>query len=75
MWHTGTSLQPQCGQQLPHDSHPALPQHVASSAIAAVGACPKKGTLHSKASPVIGKKYFVIVIFSYGKFWIIELGR
>jgi hypothetical protein len=68
-------LQPQCGQQSQHDSHPALPPHVALSAITAVGACPKKGTLHSKATPVIRKKYFVIAMFSYGNLWIIELGR
>jgi hypothetical protein len=75
MWHSGTSAQPQCGQQLQHDAHGVLPGHVASSAIAAVGTCPKKGTLHSTASPAIRKKYFRIVIFSYGKLWIIELGR
>jgi hypothetical protein len=74
-WHTRTSLQPQCGQQSQHDSHPAAPQHVALSAIAAVGACPKRGTLHSKAMPVIRKKYFVIAMFSYGNLWIIEWGR
>ena len=46
-WQTGTSLQPQCGQQLPLDAHPALPQHVASSAIAAVGLALRTG--HSTA--------------------------
>jgi hypothetical protein len=68
-------LQPQCGQQLQDASHPALPQHVALSAVAAAVDCPKQGKLHSKASPVISKKYLVMVIFSYGKLWIIELGR
>jgi hypothetical protein len=56
MWHSGTSLQPQCGQQW---------QHVASPAIAAVGACPANGTPPSKARAMIGKKDFVMFIFPY----------
>ena len=75
MWHTGTSLQPQCGQQLQHDSQPALPQHAASSASAAVAGCPKKET-HSTARRV---RRFLRNTLSWlfspmESFWITELG-
>jgi hypothetical protein len=55
MWHSGTSLQPQCGQQWQH----------ASPAIAGMGACPANGTPQSKASAMIGKNDFVMFIFPY----------
>jgi hypothetical protein len=76
IWQTGTSLQPQCGQQSQQAWQPALqpawqppaPQHPVSPA----WACPSKAMPHSRVSPMVGNTYFVMVIISCSKHWMVR---
>jgi hypothetical protein len=68
-WHTGTSLQPQCGQHWQASQPPLQPQawqagsHPAAQHSPAP-ACAAKATPQSKASPIVGNTYFVMIIVS-----------